>query len=207
MGAFAISTRCSHGRIGHQVVHNYLMCRAHCRLLRRVFPPTSGGPFTCKIGFSGPMYRDTTDRPNYDIRLVRARPPGQVLRLWSANGATRAAPGPRTSWPSSTMPSNPVPATWTLTDDGLGTIIDTGWHTWTNRNCLDAAWRLDAVRLGSEARRLSAAVAVVEYARVGSESRIPLAEPADSSGLVEERSTAAPVQRCKRPDDPMPAPR
>jgi hypothetical protein len=130
VGAFEITVGCLHGHAQRQHVHNMLMWRSHARLLRRMLPPRSGGPFTFEIGFSGPQLRGYFDRPNWDpdpYVLDRRGKASDFVGDWGNEGCSPAQDV------RDIVGYARQAVTWTATDDEGGVAFTTGWHTWTNR--------------------------------------------------------------------------
>lgn len=113
---------------------NYLMYRAHGRMLRAMFPTVSGGPFSFELGFAGPMYRDPTERPNYDsdsFSLDRRGKYSDFVGVWANEGGlpsddTRTVAG-----------YERAAVTWTITEDEKSVRIDSGWKSWSH----DLGWQ------------------------------------------------------------------
>lgn len=132
MGVFDLALVCPHGRIDRCLsLPNYLMYRGQDRLLRRILPPQSG-ELTWEIGFSGPMYRRSWDRPNYDNESFALGPRNSLAQLVgddpNANDGGLPAQDMRDLFAYAHQA-----VVWNVVVDGTGAIVQTDWTRWINR--------------------------------------------------------------------------
>ncbi len=134
MGVFELIQTDPQGRVCEtHALPNHLMWRAHARVLRAMFPPQSG-TFTFQMGFSGPLQCAAYERPNWvsDPLAFDRR-----LSLTDVTGDEANEGGAPSSEIRDLFGYERRTITWSVTRDGRGASIDSGWTTWTNR----VAWQ------------------------------------------------------------------
>ena len=134
MGEFLVRSPLAPGRVFLTRARNFLMYRAHARLFAAIFPGNSAGPFTFKIGFSGPMQRWPEGRPDsvggdgpYTLDR-RGKLSDFIAGSWSGDGCARTQNVREfLGYERKTITD------WTLTDDQYGLILDSGWYEFRSR--------------------------------------------------------------------------
>jgi len=130
MGVFDIAIVCPHGRGGfRQSYKNHLMYAAHDRVLRKLLYPQSGS-LSWQIGFAGPQYRSFDNTQAFDDDIFywnRKNTLSGAMGEWAREG------GALYDDQRELLGYSRQTISWSVQRDGMGAIIDTGWHLWTNR--------------------------------------------------------------------------
>jgi hypothetical protein len=110
-------------------LRNTLFWPGQDRLLRKMFP-TQDGELSYTIGFSGPMYRDYDEVPNYDGATFTW---DRRLALSDVQGNSNNEGGHSYADRRAIFGYERKAITWGVSRDGMGAIATTQWASWTSQ--------------------------------------------------------------------------